>query len=277
MYGRVVRFRTPSKVVDEIQDIVDKTPARHIIFCDDTLTLKRAHILGICDEIIKRNIKITFEGWTRANTIDEEILSKMKEAGLVRVSFGIESGDPELLKIIKKGVTLEEVKKAYKIAKKLRLETRGSVMIGHPGETKETVWRTINFIRNLKELDHPYLNVAMPYPGTQLREMALRSEHGIKLLSRNYTDLRRYDNAVMEINDLTPGELIKLQRRGLLLAYITPHRIWYNLTRAGFKSGLSNGLAFCASFTKGLLKETKTGICKTLSRLNVLRWRSESQ
>ncbi|MBN3038354.1 MAG: radical SAM protein [Candidatus Omnitrophica bacterium] len=277
MYGRVVRFRSPHKVVDEIEDIVKNTPARHIIFCDDTLTLKKSHILGICDEIIKRNIKITFEGWTRANTIDEEILAKMKEAGLARVSFGIESGDPQVLKIIKKGVTLEEVEKAYKIAKKLGLETRGSVMIGHPGETKETVWRTINFIRNLKELDHPYLNVAMPYPGTELREMALRSEHGIKLLSTDYTDLRRYDNAIMEINDLKPNDLIKLQRRGLLLAYMTPRRIWYNLTRAGLKSGLSNGAAFCLSFAKGLLKEARLGLWKTLKLSSVRRSQSERQ
>lgn len=260
MYGRIVRFRDASNVVDEIEDIVSKTPVRHIIFCDDTLTLKKSHIIGVCDEIIRRKIKITFEGWTRANTVDEKILSRMKDAGLVRLSFGIESADLEILKIIKKEVRIEEVKKAYKIAKKLGLETRGSVMIGLPGETKETVRRTINFVKNLKELDHLYLNIAMPYPGTELREMALRSDYGLRLISKDYTDLCRYDNAVMEVNDLKHDDLIRLQRRGLLLAYLTPRRIWYNLTRAGVKAGLLNAMVFFSSFAKSIFKEAKLRI-----------------
>lgn len=222
--------------------------------------MKKSHIIGVCDEIIRRKIKITFEGWTRANTVDEKILSRMKDAGLVRLSFGIESADLEILKIIKKEVRIEEVKKAYKIAKKLGLETRGSVMIGLPGETKETVRRTINFVKNLKELDHLYLNIAMPYPGTELREMALRSDYGLRLISKDYTDLCRYDNAVMEVNDLKHDDLIRLQRRGLLLAYLTPRRIWYNLTRAGVKAGLLNAMVFFSSFAKSIFKEAKLRI-----------------
>jgi radical SAM superfamily enzyme YgiQ (UPF0313 family) len=261
MYGNDARFRTPSNVADEIECIVRETPARHIIFCDDALTVKRGHIEGICDEIIRRKLKVTFEGWTRADTINAETVSRMKTAGLVRLSFGIESGDPDILRLIRKGETLEEIRKAYAIVKSFPgIETRGSVIIGLPGETKETVWRTIQFVRRLKELEHLYLNVAMPYPGTDLREMSLRSEYGMRLLSQDYNALRRYDNALIEVNDLKRDDLIRLQSIGLLLFYMVPSRIWHNVTRAGMRAGILNGMAFFFSFSKVIFKNARSAI-----------------
>jgi radical SAM superfamily enzyme YgiQ (UPF0313 family) len=256
MFSRKIRFRDPYLVVDEIEDIIQNTPARHIIFVDDTMTMKKSHIETICNEIIRRGLDITLEGWTRADTITEELLLLMKKAGLVRLSFGIESGNPEVLKIIQKGVTVEEIKSGYKIVKKLGIETRGSVIIGHPTETKKTVWETIKFLRNLKELDHPYINIAMPYPGTKLREMAEKGEGGLKLIDKSYISLRRYDSAVMEVNDLKREDLIKLQQRGLLYNYLTPRRILYNLKRAGLKDAFRNGFAFVRSmfFTRHKFK-----------------------
>ena len=254
MYGNIVRFRSPQKVVDEMKDIIQTTPARHIIFCDDTLTLNRLFILEICNEILRRGLEVTWEGWTRANTVDEQILSLMKRAGLVRLSFGIESADEKVLKAANKGVDLDEIKKAYRIAKGLGLETRGSVIIGLPHETKRTVAKTIRFLRGLKELDHPYINIAMPYPGTKLRQMALNGQGGMKLLSSDYSELRRYDNAAIEVNDLKRKDLIRLQRIGLLLCYLTPRRIWHNITRAGWKAAFKNGQAFITSFITSFFK-----------------------
>ena len=256
MFSRKIRFREPKLVVDEIEDIAKNTPAAHIIFVDDTMTLKKSHVETICNGIIERGLDITLEGWTRANTITEELLILMKKAGLVRISFGIESGVPEVLKTIKKDVSIEEMKKAYKIAKKLGIETRGSVMIGHPTDTRKTVKQTFKFLRKLKDLDHPYINIAMPYPGTKLREMAEKGEGGLRLIDKSYIALRRYDSAVMEVNDLSRDDLIKLQQRGLLYNYLTPRRIWYNLRRAGLKAAYKNGLAFVKSmfFTKHKFK-----------------------
>ena len=186
-------------------------------------------------------------------------MALMRKAGLVRLSFGIESGVPEILKIIQKEVSLEDVKKGYKIAKKLGIETRGSIIIGLPGDTRKTIKQTFKFLRNLKELDHPYINVAMPYPGTRLREMAENGEHGLKLIDKSYTALRRYDNAVMDVNDLTAEDLVELQNKGLLYNYLTPRRIWYNLKRAGLKAAIKNGFAFVKSMflTRNKFKRKK--------------------
>ncbi len=248
MFGRTTRFRSPENLVDEIESVCKEYNIDHFIFIDDTLTLDRKRILEVCRKIKEKALEITWEGWTHVNTIDEELLRNMKMAGLVRLSFGIESGNEKILKSIKKGATLAKIEEAYKITKKVGIETRGSVILGLPYDTKATVKETIRFVRGLKGLDQAYFNIAMPYPGTEIREMALKGEGGVRLLTEDYSELRRHGNVVMEVNDLTKEELLKLQRQAWLSFFFTPRRIFYNFFRAGIKAGLINGWAFFRSF-----------------------------
>ncbi len=244
VFGKRIRERSVGNVVDEIEYLVKKLKINHFAFIDDTLTLNRARVIKICQGIISRNLNITWEGWTRANMIDKELLSIMYQAGFTRVSFGIESGDPKILRVIKKGVTLAQVKKAYKIAKEVGLETRGSVMIGHPFETKKTVMRTLEFIKNLKDCDQMYINITTPYPGTELHRMTKKNIGGIGLLTNDFSQFKRYGEAVVEVNDLTREDLIDLQKKGFRMFYFSPRRIIYNLRRAGIRAAIVNSLAF---------------------------------
>lgn len=168
----------------------------------------------------------------------------MKGAGLVRLSFGIESGDPQILKVVKKGVTPEGVEEDYRLAKEAGIETRGSIVIGLPYETRKTVETTFRFVRGLKHLDQVHIDVAMPYPETELREMALRGEGGLRLLTTNVSELRCHGNAVMEVNDLTREDLISLQEFEMCRFYLTWRRINHNLMRAGLIAGIKNAWAF---------------------------------
>lgn len=247
MWGTRVRWRSVGKVLQEIEHIVNELQIKYINFADDTLTLNRSRMIEICKGILERNIQFNWEGMTRANTVDEELLKLMKKAGLVRLSFGIESGDPEILRKIKKGVTVEEVKRTYKIAYKLGIETRGSVMIGHPYETKRTAMKTLWFIRNLKECMQAYVNITTPFPGTELYEMVLKGEGGTRLLTKDLSQYKRYGNPVMEVNDLTKKDLIRLQRLGFIMFFLTFRRIIYNLRRAGILAGMKNAAGFIKS------------------------------
>ena len=247
MFGTKVTYRNTESVLDEIEHIVRDLGIKHFAFLDETLTLNRQHVEGICRGIIDRGIKITWEGWTRANTVDEELLRLMKKAGFARISFGIESGDPEILKIIKKGEKLDDFIKGYKAAKKVGLETRASLILGHPYETKEKLLKSLRFVKNIKECDQLYLNISTPYPGTELYKMAKNREGGLNLLTSDFSQYRRYGNAVIEVNDLTRDDLIRLQKRGFLSFYLTPRRIYYNLKRAGIKAGFKNAIAFLKS------------------------------
>jgi radical SAM superfamily enzyme YgiQ (UPF0313 family) len=247
MWGKKTRYRSVPKVLEEIEHIVGDLGIGYINVSDDTLTLNRERTRSICEGILAKKIRFKWEGMTRANAVDEDLLRLMKEAGLVRLSFGIESGDPLILEKIKKGVKLEEIKEAYRLASKLGIETRGSVMLGHPFETRKTAMKTLNFIRQLNDCMQVYINITTPFPGTELHRMATNGEGGIRLLTNDFSQYRRYGSAVMEVNDLTRSDLVKLQRKGFWMFYMTPRRIVYNLKRAGLRAGLLNALAFVRS------------------------------
>lgn len=246
IWGRNTRFRSADNVIAEIKEIA-ALGIKYIAFSDDTFTLKRDRVIDICNKLIKENLGITWQMMTRANLFDEELLILMKKAGLVRMSIGIESGDPEILRKIKKGVTLEEIEKAYKIAKKVGIETRGSIMIGHPFETKESMMKTLKFARNLSECMQMYINISTPFPGTELYEMAKTGTGGLNLITQDLAEFRRYGNAVVTVNDLSRNDLIRYQKIGFWMFYMTPKRIWYNIFRAGPEAAIKNIKAFLNS------------------------------
>lgn len=245
MYGRTVRWHGIDRVVRELRYITEELDVHHVIFMDETLTLSKKRMLKLCEAIQDAGLTFTWEGWTHAGTIDEEVLRAMKSAGLVRLSFGIESGDPTILKRIKKGLTLPQIREAYRVAARVGVETRGSAILGHAFETRRTAWRTIRFLRSLRQCQQLFLNVACPYPGTELYECACTGRGGMRLLTRDYSRYKRYGDPVIEVNDLSARDLKRLQSVGLLCFYLTPRRIWYNvIRRAGLRAGLVNVLAF---------------------------------
>lgn len=224
--GKKVRYRSPDRIVDEIEKDYHKLKISHFTFIDSNVTLNREQALGISEQIIKRKLPVTWEGWTRANLIDEELLCKMKKAGFIRISFGIESGDPGILKIIKKEVSLEHMRNAFRLCKKLKLEVVASAMLGLPGETRSSVNKTIEFIRNTPEIMYSNFSIAIPYPGTEMLEMAKRGEHGMKLLEHDYTKWTRYGSpGPISVNDLSSEDLVSLQKIGLLKMHFTVRRI----------------------------------------------------
>jgi radical SAM superfamily enzyme YgiQ (UPF0313 family) len=181
---------------------------------------------------------------SRANLVDLDLLKKMKKAGCVQINYGIETGDPAIMKKIKKGITLEQARKAIKETKEVGIRAKTFFMIGHPWDTKETVERTIKFA---KEIDpsNVQFNIVTPYPGSELWDIAkemgvIKSDDldwdrlvivgdNIDPIMRTYTlspaDIRRYrDKAVHDwgMNKSfkllkNPIEVIRLiRRKGIL-------------------------------------------------------------
>jgi radical SAM superfamily enzyme YgiQ (UPF0313 family) len=248
-----MRWHSVDRVMAEITTLVRDRDIHHIILMDETLTLNAARTKELCGAIRAASLDVTFEGWTHAATVTEPLLRDLKAAGLIRLSFGIESGDPEILKRIKKGVTLDQIRDAYRVSAKVGIETRGSAILGHPYETRETAWRTLRFVRSLRECQQVFLNVACPYPGTDLYEHARKGLGGMKLLTQDYSRYKRYGDPVIEVNDLSAADLNRLQRLGLLYFYLTPRRIWYNVVR---RAGVRVGLRNAAAFAKGVIRSS---------------------
>lgn len=233
IFGRKLRFRSLSLVIDEIKECMERYGITHFHFVDDTLTVNREYVVELCNRIIEENLGITWEGWTRVDCVDEELFSLMKNSGFVRVSFGVETGSEEIMKIIKKRITHEQIHRAFVIANKLGIESRCSVMIGHPGETKKTLWQTINFVRKEKNILYSTLAIATPYPGTELAKMASEGSYGLRLLSKDVDRYFRYFSPVMEMNDLKAVDLKLTQIVGLLWIHLTPKRIYHVIKRFG--------------------------------------------
>lgn len=251
----VFRYRNPKNLVDEIEKWYKELRISHFWFSDSTMTLKRDRIEGICHEIIRRNLKITFEGSTRANLVDKNLLQLMRSAGLIRISYGLESADPEVLKIIRKGITPEDVLHAVRLSDELDIETNVSAMIGLPGETKRSAYRTINFIRNTPQILYSTLAIANPYPGTEMYTWSHEGKYGMRFLINNYSQYSRYDSSPIVINDLTQEELVRLQKIGLLKIHFTPKRILAAIRMIGFLEITKLFINFVIAFLKGFLKK----------------------
>ncbi|MBA1337597.1 MAG: Radical SAM superfamily enzyme YgiQ, UPF0313 family [Pelagibacterales bacterium] len=211
--------RSIVSIVDEMQHVVEKYDIRHFMVLDDVLTLVRKRTVEFCNEIIRRDLKITFEGNTRANLLDEDLVVLMKQAGLIRLSFGLETVDEDMRETMNKKVPLDCYKTSNALLNKYKIEALNSVMLGLPGETEENIWKTLNFLSKSKEVKQANFAIATPYPGTKFHEMAKAGEGGMELLSDDFTEYKRYGQAVTRVNNLGPQDLIRLQNEGFVSIY----------------------------------------------------------
>ncbi|MBN1405768.1 MAG: B12-binding domain-containing radical SAM protein [Candidatus Omnitrophica bacterium] len=167
------RFRDPKKVVDEMEMLVKKYKIKEIMFYDDTLTSNRRFVFNVCNEIVKRNLKVRWESPTRVDCIDAELLRLMKKAGCIRLRYGVESGDERILKIMNKGIDLRKVKEAFRLTRNIGIETFAYFIIGYIYDTEESMSNTISFARTLNP-DFAMFTIATPYPTTSLQELAVK-------------------------------------------------------------------------------------------------------
>jgi radical SAM superfamily enzyme YgiQ (UPF0313 family) len=163
-YGNAVRFRSPENVLAEIEQLVG-LGVRAIHMYADLFTLNRDHVMGICHEMVARGLKVRWTCNSRVDFVDDEMLQVMADAGCWMISWGIESGDDAMLRRMHKGTTTDQVERALRWAKRAGIMNWGYFIIGLPGETEESIRRTIDFAKQLP-LDLALFHIAAPHPGT---------------------------------------------------------------------------------------------------------------
>lgn len=169
IWGYKWRARSPENVLLEIEHLVKTFKVREIHFEDDNLTLDRKRIERICDMIIESKLDIK---WATPNgvaiwTLNKNLLNKMKKSGCYKLCFGIESGDSNTLKFIKKPVNLTRAKKVIQWANEAGIWTDGFFVIGFPHEPLDSINKTLKFAVE-SDLDFANFFIASPYPGTTL-------------------------------------------------------------------------------------------------------------
>jgi len=170
----VLRLRSPKNFIDEVEYLHKTYGYQGFDFWDDTLTMVNSHVTEICKEIISRKLDIVWYARARVNTVDKKLLELMKKAGCIRISFGIESGSPRILKIVKKNITIEQVLNAVRWSSEVGMAVVTNFMVNLPEETIEDLKMTINLMKELRQIknSYPAYGFTVIYPGTELELMA---------------------------------------------------------------------------------------------------------
>jgi len=212
VWGRRVRHRSPANVIAEIEEAVVKYHIREFMFYDDTFTLNRKYIIEFCESIIPKHLDIRFYAQVRVDTIDTEIVKKLKAAGCFAVAIGVESGNAEILKGMGKRLTKEQIREGCKVLKAAKMPFLASYIIGHPGDTHETIMQTINFANEL-DADQSKFLISTPYPGTRFFDMAV--ERGI-ISQEGAEDLGEhtyFQHVAANLSAVSDADLIAYQQK----------------------------------------------------------------
>lgn len=162
-----VSYVSINNLVNEIKFVKEKYGTTQFSFKDDSFTVSKKRVDELCDKLIDEKFDINWECNTRVNLIDENLLGKMKKAGCNSIKVGIESGSDRILKMMNKGITHEQVRIASKLLRKAGIHWTGYFMMGVPGETIEDVYKTLNFMYEVKP-DFASIGVYEPFPGTEM-------------------------------------------------------------------------------------------------------------
>lgn len=234
------RARTAENVIEEWRHLVHELGAEEIGVLDDSANIRRDRLMVLSDMLIENKLNHVpwiFVNGIRANLADKVLMAKLKEAGLLRTAFGVETGNPDMIKAIDKHVDHDTIRQAFKNCKEVGLQTIGFFIIGLPGDTRETMQDTIDFAI---ELDPLIANFSMmtPYPGTKVYEIVKREG---KLLMDDWEDYVFFEQkARYEMGDLTADLMTEMYRKAYRQFYLRPGPImrrlqdrnfWMNLPR----------------------------------------------
>jgi radical SAM superfamily enzyme YgiQ (UPF0313 family) len=176
VWGRIVRVRGVENFIDEVEELYNKYGVRHFRFSDDTFNITVKRVIDICDEIVRRGLKFSWECHLRVDKVSLEMLEKMKQTGCFLVTYGVESVNDETLHgLIDKKITVEQVEQLAAWCKKIEMSFVGGYIISFPDETLEDMYNTVNHMKKIG--GRAGLNILRIYPGTRIEQIA--KERGV--------------------------------------------------------------------------------------------------
>jgi radical SAM superfamily enzyme YgiQ (UPF0313 family) len=222
IWGKRMRARKPEKCVDEIQYLMREFGVREIFIGDDNFTFNKKHPMAFCEELLRRNIDIPWQcpNGLRIDTLDEELLVTMKRAGCHAIGLGIESGNDDILKTIKKNLSTALIREKLHLINKVGIRTQGFFILGFPHESRNQILDTIRFAIELP-LQSSVFSIMTPYPGSEVYEdyyHAVSVEH----VPWDNFDLHHGQS---DIDTLPSEELIRLMQKAYLKFYLRPRVI----------------------------------------------------
>jgi len=225
-YGRrTIREMSPGRVMEEMDWAIEEFRPTTYKFNDESFGFNGDRMHAILDGMLSRGFgkKTRFIASMRADRVTAGLLRKMKEANFYAVEVGVETGDETIPKNIKKGESLAETERAVRLVKEHGFRVLCGFIIGHPGDTRETVLRTIDFAARL-DPDVAAFGLMVPYPGTDVAEYAATGRYGYRLLSDDWSTYNKQYGGALELEELPRAVMERLQIYAYLKVFLANRR-----------------------------------------------------
>ena len=215
------RLRSAKNVVDEMETLHENYGINHFNFFDDTFTFKPERVVNFCKEILKRKMDVCWECVTRVDFVTKDMLSWMKKAGCLSISYGVESGSPAVLEAINKKYTRNQIVKAFQMTHEAGILAYILLMVGNPNESENSVDETIRLLRDIKP-DKIRTTLTMVYPATDLYQACKKvgfitdsywlteKAAPVYTVERNITQLKKWERKLIFAYYLQKKKFLKL-------------------------------------------------------------------
>ena len=221
VWGKSVRYRSAESIFRELEYLAQHR-VRNVLFLADLFTYDRDGVLRLCDLILRHGLRIRWTCNSRVDTIDEEMMVRMKQAGCWLIALGLESGSQAILDNVKKDARLEDARRTIQLCHRHGIKTWGYFIIGLPGETHQTVRETIDFAKSLP-LDIALFHVAMPYAGTEFYFQAVANGW---LNTSQWKHFDMNDSAVVHYPDFSAQDALRATKQAFREFYFRPVQMW---------------------------------------------------
>ena len=225
MCGKKPRLHSAERVCEEIGILYNKFKVRNIMFFDDIFIINRERVMKVCDYILDNKLKLTWSCLGRVNYVDLELLKKMKKSGCEIISYGIESGDQDVLNFYRRNTSLDQIRKAIKLTKKAGIAIRAFFMIGSPlpkRDIRKSIKKTIDFAKELNT-DSMYLSILTPFPGSEMYDLFIKENFIDK---SEWLDFTMFKKSIVKVPGLSQEELAQILNDAYREYYLRPKYIF---------------------------------------------------
>ena len=255
MYGHRQRFRIVDNVIDELEYEVDRHGVREINIDDGTFTTKKSRVIEFCQRLRDHRLDLLWTCNGRVDNVDEEMLLEMKASGCKLIRYGVESGSPTVLKAIRKGYTLDQVRSSFRLTQKVGIMALGGFMFGFPHDTPETIEQTLQLAKDLNP-DMVQFSVCMPYPGTTMYAEAMESG---RLVAKAWAEYDMTHGPVVEMPGLDRDALQDILSRAYREFHFRWAYVWRTLRNIRNLDELRRVTRSLSSLVSVILMHRKAG------------------
>ena len=251
-----LRFRSSQNIIAEIDTLINEHAIEHFSFLDDTFTSRMDILKPVCEHLKSKSV--SFDCLTRVSDINEEKMALLVACGCKKISFGIESGSPRILKLLKKRISLKQIEDAFFLARKYKLPmTEATFLIGgHPDETLEDIEMTKALIYKIKP-DIFGIFVAVPYPGTELN--SILEERGL-LKEERWNEFKLFfGNPSWQLGQVPMDRLQKISKEIIYGYYFNPIYLFSQFSKIRSFKELRYWAALGISFIKTKFQNSPSG------------------